>query len=118
MSYSIARELRTPGFDSTDLCMAPVLLQFAEDPQAHYLWQRVMLDRAEGDGYYIVNKTRTAIQIIFPPGKQDRRLDMSYTSPRDENWKLFLDHCGGAEAVTARITPVSAGPLAADTSSY
>ncbi|KAK9895153.1 hypothetical protein P389DRAFT_197221 [Cystobasidium minutum MCA 4210] len=78
---------------------------FAEDPQAHYLWQRVMLDRAEGDGYYIVNKTRTAIQIIFPPGKQDRRLDMSYTSPRDENWKLFLDHCGGAEAVTARITP-------------
>ncbi|KAK9895152.1 hypothetical protein P389DRAFT_197220 [Cystobasidium minutum MCA 4210] len=81
---------------------------FADDPHAHYLWFRSLLDRTAGAGYLVVNKTRTAMRVMFPPGKKDERLDMSYVTPHDENWKLFLERCSGAEAVKARISPLRA----------
>lgn len=81
--------------------------QYEEDPVAHELYTRAMLDRASIEGYHVVNKTRTAIRTVFPPGSKDQRMDFDWNTPYDKAWNMFLKHCGGKEHLRSRSKEVS-----------
>jgi hypothetical protein len=67
-----------------------------------YPFFRAMLDRGSADGSILTNKTRTAARTIYRPGQPDNKLDLDWTSPKDENWNKFLDRCGGKDAFRSR----------------
>lgn len=84
------------------------MLQYAEDPEAHYLFQRGMLDRVRAlpEGRYIANKPRTVIRALYGPGQRDRRIDADLVTPFDKHWNLFLERCGGKIGFKQRFGPV------------
>lgn len=55
----------------------------------------------------VTNLNRTAIRIVLPPGQMDRTLDFEWHSSKDTHWQRLLEHCGGKDAVKARIEAVS-----------
>lgn len=81
--------------------------QYEEDPEAHRLLARCVLDRGSVHGVHVTNKARTALRTYFPPGCSDRRMDFDWVSPCDETWVRFIEHCGGKERLKERLREVS-----------
>ena len=93
-----------------DICLHRIMWQYEEDPKAHVLYTRAMLDRASVDGYHVVNKTRTAIRTVFPPGSKDQRMDCDWGTAYDKHWQEFVEYCGGKDALQDRKQAVSSLP--------
>lgn len=80
--------------------------QFEEDPEAHRLLFRAVIDRGSICGHLLTTSDRKAHRIQFLPGEKNRILDTTWRSGNDAAWDTLIDRLGGLETFGPYIKKV------------
>ena len=84
----------------------PVNRQYEEDPEAHRLLFRAVVDRGSVCGTVLTTEDRSAFRVQLAPGEANRILDLSFRSGKDAAWDQLAERLGGYDAWEAQLKPV------------
>lgn len=73
------------------------MLQYEDDPDAHRLFMRAVIDRGSVCGSVLTTKERNGFRLEFQPHESNKVFDLRWRSGKDDAWDKLTERLGGLE---------------------